>query len=139
MREHPSSHREAKATAPVLDSARHYTIRLGTRSKRQAKLFRVGEMTYCCPDLEKLIHPSEAGIGLIRVNKQKAVVSLSNAGKAGKPRLLRLAFKYNSALSAGISFLRVRARMLPEANEAHVQIRAPPTIRQSRTGSSRVI
>ena len=25
MRKHPNSHREAKATAPVLDSTRHYT------------------------------------------------------------------------------------------------------------------
>jgi hypothetical protein len=28
-------------------------------------------MTYCCPDLEKLTHPSGAGLGLLRVTNKR--------------------------------------------------------------------
>ena len=34
MRKHPHSHREAKATAPVLDSTPHYTHNRGSECKR---------------------------------------------------------------------------------------------------------
>ena len=57
-------------------------------------------MTHCCPDLEKLIHPSEAGIGVIRVTNRKGSRFIL---ECRKDRLLRLEFKYNSALSAGLS------------------------------------
>ena len=28
-------------------------------------------MTYCCPELEKFMHPSETGLGLIRSTRAK--------------------------------------------------------------------
>ena len=39
MRKHPNSHREAKATAPVLDSTRHYTqMHLAPREDERKRL-----------------------------------------------------------------------------------------------------
>jgi hypothetical protein len=41
MRKHPNSHREAKATAPVLDSTRH-NAQIPSYRVRRAKLRRLG-------------------------------------------------------------------------------------------------
>jgi hypothetical protein len=30
-----------------------------------------GKMTYCCPELERFMDPSQAGLGLVRVTKAK--------------------------------------------------------------------
>jgi hypothetical protein len=54
MRKHPNSHREAKATAPVLDSTRWHAYK-NTLVLKEDKRFATGEKLIL-PELARLVH-----------------------------------------------------------------------------------